>query len=296
MLVEGTIVQYKNILWIVKGIYDGYSDCVIATPRYSIDRKCKIKDLRKAMKIAEKLHAIVYHERIKRRVPCVPLNRIELILNPFESYAKEMLDDKALHFVSLIERLSGARVGITGSYLAKTIIRDLTPRDIDLVILDSDNLHNRVYQVLRVLRLENLTRPCTINDIEIDKSIDRKSLDYLLRIRIIEGLYRDKPYSIRVVDINALNRWSRLKVLRRTSFTGKIVIAYAVRPYSMPYTYIVRNTRTDRYILLMSHRMRFSEIPINTVLKLKKCCIEYYEEDIYAISLDNESCRVSILR
>lgn len=285
-VVEGFILLHGDVLWMVKGC-EHPSDGFIAYPRYFRDGS-KVKDPNNGLTIARRLGLAKYIDDLKMEVPVIPRYSIDGILNPFNRSLWPPLSGVISEFLNEIGALDSGDVGLTGSYLVSSVI-PVRPRDLDIIIRDvREGL--RIYDALRELREDGITKPYV--ESEDFGGTDPITRNELLRHRVLEGVYRDKlVYSIRVLSCKQNTELRPISYV--DYYTGNIRITRALSPIAMPYTYEALSNGGS--VLIRSQRMRFSEIPVGTVLFLSNCRVEHYVSGETYLSLDNPECKVSIV-
>ncbi len=271
--VDGVIVRVRDYLWVVKGCFHG-KNRVIALPRYGLDG-VKVKEFARSLEIARKYEFMVYDEYLDLMVPAIPVEEIEYCLNPFnvDTTGLDGIGEKAWRLKLIIAERAGIgleSIGITGSLLAKKIIPRLESADIDIVVRGVEE-SKRVYSALRELRgegvLSSINSPVH-RELEVQ---DPKTRYTLMKNRLLEGLYENTPYSIRLIPCRRPH-FPKNKIRRLGWWEGIIEIIEPIQPYIMPYQYRVRAIKTNssyKPTSLISYRMRFSELPIGLRLYVK---------------------------
>jgi hypothetical protein len=286
-MIEGYMFKYKGYLWVVKGC-EHYDEQVIAFPRYDLINQTKIKDTCKALSIAVELGVVKYDECLKMNIPAVRRDEIEYVLNPFDRGKWPPLPREILGILEALSPSELEDVGLTGSYLASTVLSSIEPRDVDLIIRGK-NTGFKVYRILKDLRDRGVAKP--LQGIGEYEGTNLETRIKLLQNRVLEGVINDTVYSIRVVScIESVKPTCLEKV---ELFNGELVIAEEVSPLVMPYTYIAVSSDLGR-ILIRSLRMRFSEIPVGTKLFVSNCRLEHDVNGSTYISLDNRECIVTL--
>ncbi|ARM74924.1 hypothetical protein [Acidianus manzaensis] len=239
MITEGYFIEYRNIIWAVKGCThpEGY---VVAIPRKIGDYK--IKKFSEGMKLIKEKFPFLLHyvKEIGFEVPLIPLKESK-IFDPFSvrSNNKDIND-----FLSLF-----SEVGITGSLLYEG-----KGHDIDIITFNPKN-----YDVLKKLREEKLTSPLTMvnrNELEI---LDYNDFKKLKQNRLLEGTYKGIPYTFKIVQCE---NFTAVKSI--TSFEGIVEIVEAKKYFSIPVKYITREG-----LVITSFRTRFTELSLGTKLYVK---------------------------
>ncbi len=285
-VVEGYIILYKDILWMVKGC-EHPTDGFIAYPRY-FKNGDKIKDPVRGIEIARELGFTRYIDGLKMEVPVISRTHVDLILDPFSKALWTLLPKNVSEFLSEINAFDSDDIGLTGSYLVSHMV-PVKPRDLDLIIRgEREGL--RVYNVLRDLREKGLAKPyIESKDFSGTDAITRNEL---LKHRILEGVFKDElVYSIRILSCTQNTEIN--PILRVDYYSGTIKIQKALSPFIMPYVYEALSNKG--IMLVKSQRMRFSEISIGMEFLLSSCRIEYYDSGSVFISLDNPECKVTLV-
>ncbi len=301
MPIEGYIVEAFGTLWMVKGCYQP-PQYVIALPRYGYGGT-RIRSLALSLGIAAELGCIAMDSCLKRAVPIVPRTAILRVLNPLEAASKSVLDGRAREFVELVASESGLDIndiGITGSYLAKTVVRNIVPRDLDIIVYGEEACV-KLYRALYKLRREGITEPVNTKQFK-PGSMSVDSWIRLARTRVLEGVFKGLGYSARAVRCMEEEPCTmRMWVVERVKLTIEIV--EHVSPFIMPYRYRARVLevakdpkdvlREGMVIEVTSQRMRFSEIPLGT-----KLCAEttlLFVDNELVLDLDRPGTHVEVL-
>jgi len=283
-MIEGYIVKYSDYFWVVKGC-EHFDDYVIVYPRYDITRQLKIKSTSEALSIAKSLGVVKYNECLKLEVPMLKMSEIEYVLDPFN---KELWPRLPREVELIIEDLSSSElceVGLTGSYLVSALLKNIKPRDVDLVIRDID-VGFKIYSKLRELRERGITRP--LGEPGEFEGTDLETRIALLKSRVLEGVIGDVVYSIRILSCRESIK--PICVESFDYFSGELIIVEDVSSFVMPYTYIAES-KLGR-VLVRSLRMRYSEIPVGSRLVVSNCRLERRADREACISLDE--CTVKL--
>lgn len=288
-MIEGFLIKYENYLWIVKGC-EHFDEYFIAYPRYDVVNQVKIKNMKKALDIASKLGVLKYNECLKLEVPLINKRDIEYVLDPFNKKYWPPLPEEITAVLENLEPSEICEVGLTGSYLASSILRNIKPRDIDLVIRDI-SVGLKVYNVLRDLRQKGISKPLDIT--EDFEGTDPDTRIKLLQNRVLEGVLNNVVYSIRILSCKENKKPTCIDHARL--FSGELVIVKDVSSMVMPYIYIAENSEIGK-IMVKSLRMRYSEIPVGTELLVSNCRLEQYSSGEKVISLDNRDCNVKLMQ
>lgn len=240
MITEGYFVEYKGIIWSVKGCFhpEGY---VVALPRKISE--IKIKRLSDAMKLVRERFPFLlrFVKEIGFEVPLIPLEESK-ILDPF----KVKVEDAEIgEFISYFKN-----VGITGSMLYEG-----KGNDIDLISFDPDN-----YNVLKVLRERKITLPLLDVNVEEIETLSAEDFSRLKQNRVLEGVYKGLPYTFKIVQCEDFG-----EVISQEEFNGVVEINKALKPYTIPVKYLDEK----RNLVITSFRTRFTELSTSTKLYVK---------------------------
>jgi len=282
---EGFIVLFKGYLWMVKGCRHPEGS-IVAYPRYKLGSGVKLKSLSESIRVAERLGYLKLDSCLKTWLPMISEDEIDQMLDPYSSEASGKLFGSFRELFNLLRDAAPGHIGVTGSFLASNLIPQLRPRDLDVVV-DGVEAGYSVYRVLKELRMVGLTSPAPLDMVGEHEGSDARTREVLLSVRVLEGVYRgEAPYSVRILGCDVVED---VCVERVEDFSGKLRVVEGVRPISMPYIY-----RTAEGILMVSYRMRFSEIPEGAVLHVDRCRLEEWSSGFRVVSLDAPSCSVVV--
>jgi len=259
---------------------------IVAYPRYKPGSGVKLKSLSESVRVAEKLGYLRFDSCLKTWLPMIPEDEIDHVLDPYSSEASGKLFGSFRELFNLLRDVASGRVGVTGSFLASNLIPQLRPRDLDVVV-DGIEAGYPVYRVLKELRMMGLTSPASLDVVGEHEGSDAMTREVLLSVRVLEGIYRgEAPYSVRILGCDVVEDACVEGV---EDFSGRLRIVEGMRPISMPYIY-----RAAEGVLIVSYRMRFSEIPEGAVLHVDRCRLEEWNNGFRVVSLDTPSCSVVI--
>ena len=262
---------------------------VLAYPRYVLDpsgpRRRAGRSFRKLSSWAERMAFLREHfssyltfDPVLGDVFCeVPLADVARVLDPVEGLQelsrspRPGLATLALEMAEELgerARLSGREIGVSGSLLVGL---EGPSSDIDLVIYGREACL-RAYRALRAMREEGATEPLGPGELEAIWSARSKDTPYEARDffsreprKILQGLFRGRPYSIRLVPSGRPEPYG----VRRFRPLGTAVIRARVEDASesifTPCRYLIRDvevlTGPEEPIpgVLASFRMRFCE-------------------------------------
>ena len=302
-IVDGYIVSVRgdDYLWMIKDCYHP-PKYYIAVPRYG-PRGEKLKILRDSWEIAEARGYIIYDYCLGKLVPAIPRILVDQVLSPYEwkPAVGDQIDNVAMKFREIISHYANVsleEIGITGSLLARKLVPGLMPEDIDIVVSGISEAV-KVYKALQKMRAEGVTRPIPYTIRPPDAEVlDRKSRIRLMRKRLLEGIFEGYHYSIRLIPCKTTtNCIHKIRLLSR--WNGVIEIVEQLSPYISPYTYSIRvvatSERNPRPQLLVSTRIRFSEIPVGTRLYVEGD-LEYNEGlGVLQLCPDHPGSKVKLL-
>ena len=298
IIVDGVLVKVRDYLWIVKGCYHPRNH-VIALPRYGLDNT-KIKEFDESYRIAREYGFILFDENLDMSIPAIPLNLVEYCLNPFNNDPRHLgvLGEKAWRLKQLIAEYGGIDleyIGVTGSLLAKKVLPGLEVGDIDIIVRGREE-SIKAYRALRKLRangiLSSINSP-VYRELEIQ---DPKTRLELMRKRVLEGLFDKTPYSIRLIPcLKQTEKTSRIK--RLGWWTGTIEIVEPIQSYIMPYQYkikVIGENSSQKPRVLISYRMRFSELPRGLILWVKGILEYHVDEGVLKLCPDHPGSKTRI--
>ncbi|AWR96443.1 hypothetical protein DFR86_02015 [Acidianus sulfidivorans JP7] len=254
MITEGYFIEYKNVIWAVKGCTHpkGY---VVAIPRKIGNNK--IKTFSEGMKIVrERFPDILrYEKKIGFEVPLIPLDESKV----FDPFSFKSNDKNINEFLSLFDD-----VGVTGSWLYEG-----KGNDIDIITFNQKN-----YDILKKLREERITSPLnSVNEKEIE-ILEYNDFKSLKQNRVLEGIYKGIPYTFKIVNCEDFG-----EVKFTTSFDGTVTIIKAEKNFTIPVKYVTK----EGYIAT-SFRTRFTELPLGTKLYVKGIIL--HRENFNDLDLD----------
>ncbi len=268
-LLEGELILRNGIVYVVKG-FQHPSNYVIAYPRYNVLTLEKIhsKDYYKYINLS-------YWDCIDYNVPLIPLEQVY----PYNlQYCG--INNRALFlrkFLSEISNIDEEDIYVTGSY--RVCLFNEETSDVDLIVYGSRNT-KEMYRVLKDLREDGITKSLSNGGLlmEYHKHEDLGFNEYrmLRNNSVLQGVFFDKiRYSIRLVPYTrGFN-----KCIERTKFIGfyrlRIRIVDYIQHYTTPAKYIVEVINAPaklskilgKKIQLITYRLRYTELPPNTVLE-----------------------------
>jgi len=295
---EGDCVElHDGSIWIVKGCHHPVNK-VIALPRL-LDGY-KVKRLGEALRVAYRYyrHFIHYVDFIGRYVPVIPRTLIKKHLSALRTRCSEdagILGRLCNELIDLLHMRCGLKCGVTGSLLYGSYSRN---SDIDLVCMDTDS----AYKCLMKLRKEGLLQKLSLNEFVVEYFQVSEGLDFrnhlkLVQNRVTQGRYKTRKYTLRI--INPEREYLVLGPYVFERYTDMLIAKVVSSDYRTPSIYAVNvlkpNITVGRKVFIVSYRVRFTEIPENSVLLLSNALMALRIDGTVVISLDDPYTYVKIL-
>jgi len=189
----------------------------------------------------------------------------------------------------------GLKCGVTGSLLYGSYSRN---SDIDLVCMDTDS----AYKCLMKLRKEGLLQKLSLNEFVVEYFQVSEGLDFrnhlkLVQNRVTQGRYKTRKYTLRI--INPEREYLVLGPYVFERYTDMLIAKVVSSDYRTPSIYAVNvlkpNITVGRKVFIVSYRVRFTEIPENSVLLLSNALMALRIDGTVVISLDDPYTYVKIL-
>ncbi|MCE4605906.1 MAG: nucleotidyltransferase domain-containing protein [Desulfurococcales archaeon] len=253
MIMEGFYVETSSIIYAVKGVCD-YGEFVPVVPKYLKTGCRKVKD--------GFTHCYVKYLPSIGVYSCViPKEEISLVYNPFE-YDRNRIPVETRGFIVFLERnISNAEIGLSGSYLLGCPKEE---SDIDVIIYGE--LPRDEYMMLRkLLGSRNqcgdyLIEKNYMEKISTENSINLNDYKEIFKSKVLEGCFKGKLYSIRLIEKNIANT-----ICRNFYFhTGHAIVSGRLIheiPYTTPAIYVIRNSYSGYSYNVMTWRIRYTELP-----------------------------------
>ncbi|MEM3832086.1 MAG: hypothetical protein QW128_00585 [Thermoprotei archaeon] len=255
----------NNGIWAYpKYIPDPFGDRIINNRKYK-----KLPNPIIAIDHLRKLKPDVIEKIGETEFPLLKYNDIKHIFNPKTTLQDMIKRDPVIK--ELVYLISGndnrilQNLGITGSRLLNANTID---SDIDLIFYGDHETSKRIYQHLKELRKNNLTKPVYGEKIKelwkerSDTPINYKLFKLIEQRKIVQGMFKRYMYSIKLFDYTA---WSLGLPLGRTRFKG--IILDDSTSMLFPPSYIIKPTKIiegplelHTPIKVISYRSRFWEI------------------------------------
>jgi len=290
---EGDIIILNDLsLWIVKGCFHPMN-YTIALPRI-INGK-KLKRLREMYRVVARYYAhfLKYIPELGLRAPLVPKGFIRTFYHALSTKCVEglsRLHNICRELLDIIESNCSTECGITGSLLGGYYVDS---SDIDLICLDRPKL----YDCLLKLQSEGVLTPLTEDVfgselVDVNEGLDSRSHLKLITHKVLQGTYKGYRYTLRIINCSRLNNYlgpydyvlrvpkAVLKVVTTDYRTPSI---FDVDIIKLPLSeYIMRNRGRS---LCISHRLRYTEIPIGALMLVSNALI-MVKRDVVIFNLD----------
>ena len=267
-LLEGELILHKGVVYIVKG-FQHPRNYVIAYPRYNMLTLERIhpRDYYKYTNLS-------YWKCIDYNVPLIPLEQTY----PYNLHYCG-INSRARYLRKFLSEISGIDeedIYITGSY--RVCLFNEETSDVDLIVYGNRNV-DKIYKVLKDLRENRITRPLSNGSLLIEyhkhKDLRFKEYEILRSNSVLQGVFLNKiRYSIRLVPyVRGFN-----KCVEKTKFIGfyrlKVRIVDYIQHYTTPAKYVVEVIKAPsklslilkKKIHLITYRLRYTELPLNTIL------------------------------
>ena len=186
-----------------------------------------------------------------------------------------------LGFLEELESSIGSGIGVTGS--AAYYFEEAG--DIDIVVYGS-RAGRRAYSVLREMREQGKTTPFK----SIGKNWSKKDVELHKRLaekRLLQGYYKDIPYTIRIVACKKPAPCIPVRVKNIVRVRARI--ADSSLSYFTPAYYLLEEVHGDvelDRLVMLTHRIRYQELPNNTRIEVLGL-IEEHCSMVYALTPDH---------
>jgi predicted nucleotidyltransferase len=266
-LVEGDLLELRDgSIWVVKGCWHGYGG-LVAIPRVVLGRKLKRFSEAYEVTLRYYRHFIRYVDIIGREVPIVPHHEVSRVLR----WSVEGVRLQHPLVRSILEELweAGLKCGIAGSYLGGYYSG---PSDVDVHCLDLLGSYGRLRELYESGVLERLSSGRLWEEVyEVSEAVDLAKHMQLMRYKLLQGVYRGVRLTIRFVNCD------RIKPLLGPYIDVRpveLLVEVRVSDYRTPTVIeaeVVRSstTRVPSTLYLVSHRLRFAEIPEGTFMYIE---------------------------
>ena len=290
---EGDIIVLNDSsLWIVKGCFHPM-DYIIALPRIINGRK--VKRLKDTYRIVGRYYAhfLRYVPELGLKVPLVPKRSIKIFYHALSTKCVKGLNklhDVCWELLDVIESSCGTICGITGSLLGGYYSDS---SDIDLICLDKPKLYDCLLKLRNEGVLSPLTEDVFSNElIEVSEGLDSETHLKLITHKVLQGTYKNYRYTLRIINCLRLNSYlgpydyilrvpiAILKVVTTDYRTPTIFITDIIKSSLSEYTVLNKGKS-----LCMSHRLRYTEIPIGALMVISNALI-MIKKNVIIFNLD----------
>ncbi|MCS7098831.1 MAG: hypothetical protein RMH84_03660 [Sulfolobales archaeon] len=265
-LLEGDVVKLKDgSIWIVKGCVhppEGF----VALPRVVDGRK--LKRFSESMEVVRRYYTHYLRDLVEigRKVPVVP-GRDVVEVRRWVSDGLRVGDDVAQRLLQLFAS-RGLTCGIAGSHLGGY---SGSGSDIDVHCLDGPSAYSEVRSLYEEKLLEHLdVGEAAVELSEVSESIDIKVHADFIAKRYLQGRYRGRRVTIRVVNCDRVRDFLGPYVDVRNS---ELVVKISESDYRTPALLRAEVVRSPSPAYsgtyLISHRLRFAEIPAGSLLSIR---------------------------
>ncbi len=304
-LLDGyAVIDDLGIIYYVIGLPS--KNGVWAYPKYLPDPSGdRIINDRRYKKLSKPIYAIKQIKSIKPDIltktgitifPFLKYDSIKQIFDP-RITLQELIkkDDVIKELVYLITARNDRilqNLGITGSRLIGINTPD---SDIDLIFYGHIRDAKRIYQQLKKLRIRGLTKPIHGTKLKklwkdrSDTPIDYKFFKSIEKRKIVQGIFKDYMYSIKLFDYTA---WRQGTILGVTSFKG--IILDDSRSMLFPPSYLIEpleviegKLKTSTLIKVISYRSRFWEVASKGTKVIVKGVLESLNDD-FLVTINHE--------
>ncbi|MCD6429047.1 MAG: hypothetical protein J7L12_05510 [Desulfurococcales archaeon] len=296
---EGDCVElHDGSIWIVKGCHHPINN-VIALPRLVNGRK--VKRISKALGIVYRYyrHFITYVDFIGKYVPAIPRSLIRKHFSALRAQCPKDAGDigqLCSELVDLLYSECGLKCGVTGSLLYGAYSKD---SDIDLVCMDAGD---STYDCLLKLRKKGVLKKLSpasfvVEYIQVSEGLN--FTDHLKSVlsRVTQGKYGSRRYTLRIISPER----ERL-VLGPYIFeyyVSKVIAKIVSSDFRTPSVYAADILKpyiaVGEKAFIVSFRVRFTEIPENSILLISNALLALRRDGTIVISLDNPGTYVKIL-
>jgi len=288
-------------LWVVKGCYH-LDDGVVALPR--LINGFKVKNYIRSLDLISRYfpHYLRFVYELGRVVPLVPPYDIADVLSPIEatrkllrSYGDKPLVKVAYDLLQMLRSGCGCDAGFSGSLAGGYFTEG---SDIDIVVYSNTA---KCYELLLKLREEGFIRPMDPQTSEyeflmVSEGGDKTILKPMQR-RVLQGVFRGFRYTIRLVNCGNAITLRDYIVVPNTSMI--IIITESSNSYTTPATYnciaikSASHYAVGRPLKVLTHRIRYSELGVNTILRLQGPY--YLLNDFTLVNLDLPEVTVELI-
>jgi len=285
--VEGDIVELRDgSIWVVKGCWHG-CEGLVAVPRVVLGRK--VKRLSEAYEVVLRYyrHFVKYVEEIGREVPVVPLSEVLRVLR----WSIEGIKPQQPLVRDVLGKLweAGLRCGVAGSYLGGYYGK---ASDVDVHCLDLPGSYERLCRLYEDGVLEHLGPGAVWEEVhEVSEGIEVVRHTQLMMRKLLQGVYRGVRLTLRFINCERIKPLLGPYVDVRPAELLVKVVASDYRTPSVIEAEVVRSsTRVPSALYLVSHRVRYAEIPEGTLISVEGF-VRLSSGGLYVVNLDESTVR-----
>ncbi|MEM2007411.1 MAG: hypothetical protein QXG17_06465 [Sulfolobales archaeon] len=265
-LTEGDIVRHRDgSVWVVKGCVHPHEGFV-AIPRV-VDGK-KLKRLMEVEEMIKRyyLHYIRNLPEIGRDVPIVPVGDVLEVRR--WSIDGRSCGNAFLRQIIQTFDLLGLSCGIAGSHLGGYSSAE---SDVDIHCLNSPDAYSRISSLYSLGVLKHLDFNEAIREaMEVSESLELKKHAELITKRYLQGVYKRRKVTIRIVDCSRVRGFLGPYVdFRRAELVVKITESDYRTPAILRADVVRASTLVNKDLHLLTHRLRFVELPVGTLLSIE---------------------------
>lgn len=275
-LLEGYMVELRDkSIWEVKG-FTHPLEGVVCYPRYLVvkGRIVKVASLREKIetvksKYKKYLKSLSY---LKSTHPLIPLSDIVKVYSPI-SKSREILkgrvgdevEETAKQFLEeLVEAgVSRDKIGITGSILPRLHTKT---SDVDVIVYGLEN-SEKAYSKLEEMKSSGEIKPLHENYLREKlklKSIDTPECLEHFENKVLEGIYKNRVYTVKLTSIDSVLRPKDFYVVERfNQKTYKVRVVASENHYTIPWparVRIVEGFNEETISRIYTLRTRFTEL------------------------------------
>jgi len=286
-LVEGDILELRDgSIWVVKGCWHDVRG-FIAVPRIVLGRKLKRFSEIYEVVLRYYRHFVKYVEELGRDVPVVPPSEVLRTL-------RWSVEGVRLQHPVVREVLGklwevGLRCGVAGSYLGGY---HSGVSDIDVHCLDIPSSYERLRKLYETGVFNHLSLCEAWKEVhEVSEGIDVARHVQLLRSKLLQGVYREVKFTLRFVNCERIKSLLGPYVDVKPAELLVKVVASDYRTPSVVEVEVVRSsTKVPSTLYLVSHRVRFAEIPEGTLISIDGL-VRLALSGLHLVNLDESTVR-----
>ncbi len=286
-LVEGDLLELRDgSVWVVKGCWHGVEG-FIAVPRVVLGRKLKRFSEIYEVVLRYYRHFVKYVEEMGREVPVVPPSEVLRTL-------RWSVEGVRLQYPVVREVLGklwevGLRCGVAGSYLGGY---HSEASDVDVHCLDLPSSYERLRELYEIGVFKHLSLCEAWKEVhEVSEGIDMARHVQLLQSKLLQGVCGEIKFTLRFVNCERIKPLLGPYVDVRPAELLVKVVASDYRTPSVIEVEVVRSsTKVPSTLYLVSHRVRFTEIPEGTLISIDGL-VRLALSSLHLVNLDESTVR-----